>query len=180
MHVVQFMQHMRSALPKHVLKFTKVFVTEWRIQNSSNKWTYFFWKRRFKKSFTDFVKAEFYVSFLCTKMLPIAKKTVFWKKTLVHIYCCCKNNFLINLCSCAYALFHFSWIKTIILKHDGKKKRQYSGLGIPSLVFWAIRSKKRVISSFLVSDLSDLLTSLIKKEGMSESVFFKNVQKIWF
>ena len=172
MHVVQFMQHMRSALPKHVLKFTKVFVTEWRIQNSSNKWTYFFWKRRFKKSFTDFVKAEFYVSFLCTKMLPIAKKTVFWKKTLVHIYCCCKNNFLINLCSCAYALFHFSWIKTIILKHDGKKKRQYSGLGILSLVFWAIRSKKRVIRSFLVSNLSDLRTSLIKKEGMSESVFF--------
>ena len=39
---------------------------------------------------------------------------------------------------------------------------------------WAIRSHR----SFLVSDLSDWLTSLIKKEGMSESlIFFKNLQK---
>ena len=38
-----------------------------------------------------------------------------------------------------------------------------------------------IIHSFLVSDQSDLLTSLFKKEGMSESlVILKNVQKIWF
>ena len=63
------------------------------------------------------------------------------------------------------------------------------GLGIRSLVFWAKSSffaKKwaneqfaqktsdSLIHSFFMSDLSDLLTSLIKKEGMSESLIFKN------
>ena len=45
---------------------------------------------------------------------------------------------------------------------------------------WAIRLKKRAICShrsFLVSDLSDSLISLIKKEGMSELLFFFKLTK---
>ena len=79
-----------------------------------------------------------------------------------------------------------------------KKSFKNAGLGIRSLVFcanhscfannwanepfahfwwatWTICSH----SSFLVSDLSDSLPSLIKKEGMSESQIFLNKKKLY-
>ena len=40
-------------------------------------------------------------------------------------------------------------------------------------------SKIQAIRSFMVSDLSDSLTSLVKKEGMSESLVFVNLQKTY-
>ena len=43
-------------------------------------------------------------------------------------------------------------------------------------VTWAICWHR----SFLVSNLSNLLTLLVKKEGTSKSLVFLNLQKIWF
>ena len=40
-------------------------------------------------------------------------------------------------------------------------------------------SKIQAIRSFMVSDLSDSLTSLVKKEGMSELLVFVNLQKTY-
>ena len=37
------------------------------------------------------------------------------------------------------------------------------------------KTSDSLIGSFLVSDLSDLLTSLTKKEGMSESLIFSSL-----
>ena len=84
-----------------------------------------------------------------------------------------------------FAQWFSEWIARFLRKKQANNQLAYQWFSLKKWVIcsfanfwgatWAIRSHP----SFLVSDLSDPLTSLIKKEGMSESLgFFKRTKNL--